>query len=65
MTIIIRKLVYVAHVRLSRSRRSTKIIQDARDLGPEHMPGSAKSRELARRRYEREFVRDCLHRRFY
>ena len=66
MTIIIRKLVYVAHVRLIKSRPSTEIeIRDARDLGPENMPGSAKSREVARRRYEREFVRDCLQRRFY
>lgn len=66
MTIIIRKLVYVAHVKLIQSRASTEIeVHDARDLGPENMPGSAKSREIARRRYERQFIRNCLHRRFY
>ncbi len=67
MTVIIRRLVYVAHVKLVRSRQPPEIeIQDARDdLGPENMPGSAKSREVARRRYQREFVRDCLQRRFY
>jgi hypothetical protein len=66
MTIIIRKLVYVAHVTLVQSRRQPGIeVEDPRDLGAENMPGSSKSREIARRRYEREFIRDCLQRRFY
>ncbi len=67
MTVIIRRLVDVAHIKLAWSRRPTEIeVQDARDdLGPENMPGSAKSREVARRRYQREFVRESLQRRFY
>ncbi|WP_050928267.1 hypothetical protein [Aestuariivita boseongensis] len=66
MTIIIRRLVTVAQVTLIRRPTNPHIeIQDARDLGPENMPGSTVSRQATRRRYDKEFLRDCLQRRFY
>ena len=66
MHIIIQTIVRVTGVALITKRSVRRVeVLDTRDLGPENMPGTSQSRQSARRQYDKEFLRDCLQRRFY
>ena len=66
MHIIIQNIARVIGVALITKRSVRRVeVLDTRDLGPENMPGTSQSRQSARRQYDKEFLRDCLQRRFY